>query len=566
MNRPEKTRLGDIIVEQKLLLPEQLAAALKEQERTGQKLGRLLVESGLITESEISHALSRQLGIPYIDLARYPVKPDLVRLLPEIAARRYRAIVLDEEGGFLLVGMSDPTDLFAFDELTRQLGREIHLAVVAQTTLLTVIDKTYRQTDQISDLARALGEELGEVTFDFGTDGISDTAEQAPIVRLLQTVFEDALKMGASDIHIEPQQEALSIRLRIDGALHPQTVADLRIAPAVALRLKLMAGLDISEKRMPQDGRFAIKVNHAQIDVRISCIPTQYGESVVLRLLNQSGGILSLERLGMPPDTLGRFRRTISRPSGMVLVTGPTGSGKTTTLYAAVAELNKPHIKILTVEDPVEYRIAGINQVQVNEKIDLNFARVLRAFLRQDPDIILLGEIRDAETAQTGLRAAMTGHLVLSTLHTNDSVSTPLRLLDMGIPRYLLAASLRAVVAQRLLRAICPNCTEEHALTPAEHEWLTAELAHPAGHAYRHGRGCSHCNHTGYRGRVGVYELLEMTAPLVEAANHADPTRFLEAANSQLAGRTLRRRAVDVVLAGRTTVSEAMRIDNELEG
>ncbi len=566
MNRPEKTRLGDILLQQQVLLPEQLAFALREQERTGKKLGRLLVENGFITEGEISHALSRQLGIPYVDLAHHPVRPDLVRLLPELAARRYRAIVIAEEGDALLVGMADPTDLFAFDELTRQLGRDIHLAVVTQSLLLTVIDKSYRQTDQISDLAKALVEELGEVTVDFGTNGIPDAAEQAPIVRLLQTVFEDALKMGASDIHIEPQHDALSIRLRIDGALHPQTQADLRIAPAVALRLKLMAGLDISEKRVPQDGRFAIKVAHAQIDVRISCVPTQYGESLVLRLLNQSGGILSLERLGMPADTLERFRRAISRPSGMVLVTGPTGSGKTTTLYAAMAELNKPHIKILTVEDPVEYRLGGINQVQVNEKIDLGFARVLRAFLRQDPDIIMLGEIRDPETAQTGLRAAMTGHLVLSTLHTNDSASTPLRLLDMGIPRYLLAASLRAVVAQRLLRAICPNCAEDHALTAHEHDWLTAELAHPASHVYRHGRGCSHCNQTGYRGRVGVYELLEMTVPLLEAAHHANPARFREAANRQLAGQTLRRRAVDLALAGRSTVSEAMRIDHELEG
>ena len=340
----------------------------------------------------------------------------------------------------------------------------------------------------------------------------------------------------------------------------------MKIAPALALRLKLMSDLDISEKRLPQDGRFAVRVKTARIDVRISTMPTQYGESIVMRLLNQSGMTLRLDAIGMPKLLLDRFRAIVARPNGLVLVTGPTGSGKTTTLYCALAELNSMEKKLITVEDPVEYRLAGINQVQVNEKIELDFARVLRSALRQDPDIVLVGEMRDQETAQIGLRAAMTGHLVLSTLHTNDAASTPLRLMDMGVPRYMVGSSLQAVLAQRLLRLICESCTTPYTLTPNEHEWLSLELKDKVdmGH-YFYGKGCSHCNGLGFRGRTGIYELLEMTQSVVDAANDLDPATFLKAAAQQMAGQTLRRHAVQLVVQGRTTVSEAMRISNQLE-
>jgi MSHA biogenesis protein MshE len=348
--------------------------------------------------------------------------------------------------------------------------------------------------------------------------------------------------------------------------LHLQTEADNKIAAALVLRLKLMSGLDISEKRLPQDGRFNIKVRGQSIDVRISSMPTQYGESVVMRLLNQSGGILTLDKLGMPPDMLERFRKILHRPNGMVLVTGPTGSGKTTTLYSALAELNSIESKILTVEDPVEYRLPGINQVQVNEKIDLSFARVLRSTLRQDPDIILVGEIRDQETAQIGLRAAMTGHMVLSTLHTNDAISTPIRLIDMGVPRFMVATSLQVVLAQRLVRLVCESCVETYTLKPYEHEWIRLELKDAVDqHQYKHGRGCTNCNGTGYQGRMGIYEMLEMNFEMVEAANHHDPQHFMKMARQQLAGKTLRSQAVSEVLRGRTTVAEAMRISNQFE-
>jgi MSHA biogenesis protein MshE len=567
MARPEKIRLGDLLIQQGLLTDEQLRFALDEQKRSGRKLGRIVVESGFVTEEAISQALAKQLRIAFVDLKHFSPQPELIRLLPEAQARRYRAVVLDEAGGRLRVGFVDPTDLQAYDELTRILRRDIDLAVVTESQLLALVDRVYQRTAEISGLAKELTAELGDVPVEFGELlGTAPGAEEAPVVKLLQTVFEEALRTRASDIHIEPQERSLRIRFRIDGVLHVQTEADAKIAPAMALRLKLMSGLDISEKRLPQDGRFAIKVRNTPVDVRISTMPTQYGESVVMRLLNQSTGLLGLDRLNMPPRILERLRHCVRRPSGMVLVTGPTGSGKTTTLYAALAELNSTEKKIITVEDPVEYRLPGINQVQVHEKIDLTFDRVLRSALRQDPDIVLVGEMRDQTTAEIGMRAAITGHMVLSTLHTNDVISTPIRLLDMDVPRYMVALSLQMVLAQRLVRVICENCAEAHVPAPHEHEWLRFELGERVdSHRYLHGRGCAHCGGTGYQGRTGVYEMLEMTNELVEAINSDDTGIFVQAARQQMAGETLRRDAVRLVVQGRTTIDEAMRISNQFE-
>lgn len=567
MARPEKVRLGEILVQQKLLSEEQLQFSLGEQKRTGRKLGRVFIENGFVTEEQISGALAKQLNIPYINLKFYNINPEVVRLLPETQARRFRAIVLEDRGAALLIGMADPTDLFAYDEISRSVKRNIELAVVNEGELLQTIDRIYRRTEEITDLARELEEELGDTSVDFGAL-VSGAAglEEAPVVKLLQSVFDDATQVRASDIHIEPQAERLQIRFRIDGVLHLQTEADIKIASSLALRLKLMSELDISEKRLPQDGRFAIKVRQQQIDVRISTMPTQFGESIVMRLLNQGGGTLKLDSIGMPPSMLKKFRVILQRPNGLVLVTGPTGSGKTTTLYGALAELNSMERKLITVEDPVEYRLPGINQVQVNEKIELSFSRVLRSALRQDPDVILVGEMRDQETAQIGMRAAMTGHLVLSTLHTNDAASTPIRLLDMGVPRYMVATSLQAVLAQRLVRVVCESCAEPYHPKPNEGEWLKFELGDTvAARKYMHGRGCAHCNGTGYRGRTGVYEMLEMTEAVAEAASHQDPAHFIKVANAEMAGQTLRRHAVALVVAGRTTVSEAMRVSNQFE-
>jgi MSHA biogenesis protein MshE len=566
MGRPEKIRLGDVLLAQKAISQEQLKAALEQQKKSGRKLGRVLIEQGFVNDEQICEAISRQLNIPYVNLKFYNFSQDLVRRLPEAQARRFRAIVLEDRRSNMLVGMADPTDLFAYDELGRILQREIEVAVVSEALLLQTIDRIYRRTEEISGLAKELERDIGDSYVDFGALGAGVGAEEAPVVKLLQSVFEDAVQVNASDVHIEAQEGKVQIRFRIDGALNPQTDADSRIGPALVLRLKLMAGLDISEKRLPQDGRLNIIVREQKIDVRMSSMPTQYGESVVLRLLNRKATLQTLDRLGMPADMLERLRGLLQRSAGMILVTGPTGSGKTTTLYAALAELNTVDRKVLTVEDPVEYRLAGINQVQVNEKIDLTFARVLRSVLRQDPDVLLIGEIRDQETAQIGLRAALTGHLVFSTLHTMDAASTPIRLVDMGAPGYMVATSVHAVIAQRLVRLICESCTVEHAPDGHEARWLEAVMgAEWTKRKFRRGRGCSHCNGTGYAGRTGVYEMLEMTPELVRAANRSDPNLFIESARRHLKGRTLTDHALALVLAERTTVAEAIKVAVQVE-
>ena len=566
MGRPEKIRLGDLLIAQKIISQAQLGLALENQKKSGRRLGRVLIEQGFASEEQICEAISRQLNIPYVNLKFYNFNDQVVRRLPEAQARRFRAVVLEDRPASCLIGMADPTDLFAFDEITRLLKRDIEVAVVSEAMLLQNIDRIYRRTDQISGLAKELERDLGDSYIDFGALGAGVGAEEAPVVKLLQSVFEDAVQVNASDVHIVPLESRLQIRFRIDGALMPQTQSDPKIAPALALRLKLMAGLDISEKRLPQDGRLMVSVRDQKIDVRMSTMPCQYGETVVLRLLNRRAAVQSLDKLGIPEDIRQRFTEIIRRTAGMILVTGPTGSGKTTTLYAALAELNTPDRKIITVEDPVEYRLAGITQVQVNEKIDLSFARVLRSTLRQDPDVILIGEIRDEETAQIGLRAALTGHLVFSTLHTKDAANTPLRLIDMGAPSYMVATSVHAVIAQRLVRLICESCIVDVVPDAEEGRWLETVVGPKwtAGR-YSRGTGCSQCNGLGYAGRTGVYEMLEMTPDLVRAANIADPNAFLATAKTHLAGRTLTDRALALVAAGRTTVGEAMKVSVQVE-
>ncbi len=562
--RPQRVRLGDVLVAQKAVSQEQLRLGLEEQKRSGRRLGRVLVDLGFATEESIAQALARQLNLGFVNLKLYNFNHRIVLRLPEAAARRFRAIALEDRGAAMLVGMADPTDLFAYDELTRILKKDVEAAVVSEGEVLLALDQVYRRTEEIAGHAKDLGEDLGEGLVDFGALGAGLGAEDAPVVKLLQSLFEDATQVGASDIHIEPQENLLQLRFRIDGQLQAQSEADLRVAAAVALRLKLMSGLDISEKRHPQDGRFNVLVRGQPVDVRISTMPTQHGESVVMRLLNRQSGLLGLEHLGMPAGMLERFNAIFNRVSGMVLVTGPTGSGKTTTLYAALNALNTPARKIITVEDPVEYRVRGLNQVQVNEKIGLSFATVLRSVLRQDPDVLLIGEMRDTETAQIGMRAAITGHMVFSTLHVRSAVSAPVRLLDMGVPRYMVATSLQAVIAQRLVRLICESCAQDHTPTPQEQKFVEAEWQGAAQQVKR-GRGCVHCNGTGYRGRVGVYEMLEMTPRLVEAVARDDVTGFMRAAQEEIAGHTFVQHAAALAAAGRATLSEVMRISQSEE-
>jgi MSHA biogenesis protein MshE len=563
--RSQRLRLGDMLVAQNVISAVQLQAALDEQRRSGRKLGQILIEDRIADEAKIAEALAQQMKVPFVDLTLDKVSPRIARLMTDSQARKYRALPVDEVRGVVRIGMADPTDLSAFDEIQRFLGRDIDLVVVTETRLNDVIDRLYGNSEETHGFAKELELSMGDQPVDLAVLPSQGSAEDAPVVKLLQSLFDDALRARASDIHVEPQERRLSIRFRVDGALNLHTEAELRIAPAVVQRLKLIAGLDIAERRLPQDGRFIAKVRNQNVDMRISTMPTQYGEAGDQFQLPQHMDLLSLDKLGMPAPILARMREFIGEPHGMLLVTGPTGSGKTTTLYSVLAQMNAPDTKIITVEDPVEYRLPGISQVQVYEKIGLTFGTVLRSTLRHDPDIVLVGEMRDRDTVETGLRAAMTGHMVLSTLHTNDAASTPIRLADMGAPNYLIATSLKLVLAQRLVRLTCPHCARPHQATGQEHAFLravvgaAADVALEADTPLRVGAGCNHCNHTGQSGRHGVYELLDMTPKVVRALLANDTQVYLEEAWREIGTLSLAHNACELVLRGATTVREVMR-------
>ena len=556
----KRVRLGELLKEQNTITPEQLDQALKEQKRSGRKLGRVLTDLGILTEDSLHQALARHMDVPYVDLRQIALDPTVVRQLPEALARRHRALVLQADKRGLLLGMADPTDLFAYDELLKRLKLPLRLALVSESELLRMMDVVYRRTDEIASLVQEVREDLRETDVDLEQLTADEASADAPVLRLLQSMFTDAVQVGASDIHIEPGDGRLRIRQRIDGILQEQLLEGSRVAGALVTRIKLMSGLDISEKRLPQDGRFSIKVGETQLDVRVATIPTQHGEAVVLRLLNQSMGLQPLESLGMPEDVQERFSRLIRRSAGMVLVTGPTGSGKTTTLYSAINILNKPDAKIVTVEDPVEYRLDRITQVQTNAKIGLDFSRVLRSVLRHDPDVVFVGEMRDRETVDIGLRAAITGHLVFSTLHTMNAVATIDRLVDMGAPGYMVAAAVHAVLAQRLVRKICADCAEPHVADEHEAAWLRAQVGEKAASqmSLKQGAGCSYCNMTGYKGRVAVYELLEIDHELADAIRRQDLTGFAKIAATRKGYRPLAQSAIELAANGRTSIAEAM--------
>ena len=556
----KRIRLGEMLAEQGLITPAQLDHALKEQKRTGRKLGRVLTDLGIMTEEQLNQTLARHLQLPYVDLRQIALDPQAVRLLPEAHARRFRALVLQSDKRGLLVGMADPSDLFAYDEIAKRLKQPLRIAVVSESELLRMLDVVYRRTDEIASLVQEVRDDMREGDVDLALLAADDTSADAPVLRLLQSIFTDAVQVGASDIHIEPGEGKLRVRQRVDGVLQEQLLDGSRVAGALVTRLKLMSGLDISEKRLPQDGRFSIKAGAAHLDVRMATMPTQHGESVVLRLLNQATGLQPLDGLGMPEDMEKRFRRVIERNAGMVLVTGPTGSGKTTTLYSALNLLNKADTKIITVEDPVEYRLDRITQVQTKVKIGLDFGKVLRSALRHDPDIIFVGEMRDRETVDIGLRAAITGHLVFSTLHTMSAVATIDRLIDMGAPPYMVAAAVHAVLAQRLVRRICADCTEEHVPDANESAWLCAQVGGTAAAqmSLRHGGGCGYCHMTGYRGRVAIYELLELDRQQADAIRRNDLAQFAHITAARRDFKPLARSAIELVARGVTTLFEAM--------
>jgi MSHA biogenesis protein MshE len=567
MNARRRIRLGELLVEQKVISEDQLAAALTEQRRSGRKLGRVLGDLGLLPEAQLHEFLAKHLQVPFVNLKQIRIDREAVKLLPEALARRYRALVLQKDARGLLVGMPDPTDLHACDELQAKLRQPLRLALVGEADFLKTLDSVYRRTEEIATLAEAVREELADGDIDIEQLSAEEGSPDAPVLRLLQTMFHDAVQARASDIHIEPGEDKLRIRLRVDGVLQEQLIEGKRVASALVTRLKLMCGLDISEKRLPQDGRFTVRVLDHAIDIRLATMPTTHGESVVMRLLNQANALTSLDKLGMSAATEERFRRLIDRTSGMVLVTGPTGSGKTTTLYAALSHLNRPGVKVITVEDPVEYRLDRITQVQVQQKIGLDFARVLRTALRQDPDILLVGEMRDRETVEIGLRGAMTGHFVFSTLHTINAIACMNRLLDMGAAGYMVAAAVHGVIAQRLVRRVCTDCAQPATPTPNELAWLAS--CRPALAAacpkFVAGAGCTYCNLTGYRGRVAVYELLEIDRPLADAVRRGDLEAFARAARTREDYVPLAQGAIDLAVAGTTSLAEAMAVGSGLE-
>ena len=565
--RRKKVRLGELLLEQKIITDEQLQQALAEQKRTGRKLGRVLTDLNLVREEKLNEVLAQSLQIPFIDVRQLTLDQQVVRMLPEVQARRFRALVLQSDARGLLIGMADPTDLMAYDELSSRLKQPLRIALVKEADLLKTVDIVYRRTDEIASIAQEVREEMREGDIDLEQLSADESSAEAPVIRLIQTMFQDAVQVRASDLHIEPGENVLRVRQRVDGVLQEQKIDGRRVAGALITRLKLMSSLDISEKRLPQDGRFSLKVKDKSIDVRMSTMPTQYGESVVLRLLDQSASLMTLDKLGMSAAMLERFRNLISRSAGMVLVTGPTGSGKTTTLYSALNHLNTADTKIITAEDPVEYRLDRVNQVQVNANIGLDFARVLRTTLRQDPDVILVGEMRDQETVDIGLRAAITGHLVFSTLHTMNAVATVHRLLDMGAAGYMIAAAVHGIVAQRLVRRVCDNCAQPTEPNPQQRAWLQSQLdsSQLAKMNFQMGVGCTYCNLTGYRGRAAVYELLELDRELSDAIRRNDSLGFAEIVRKRDNFTTLSDAALELVATGVTSVAEAIAITSGLD-
>ncbi len=565
----KRTPLGELLLADKIITQEQLDTALDKQEKTGKKLPEVLMDLGYVKEDVLLNTIAKQLHVPFLKLSQFQLKPELIRTLPEALARQFKAIPLEKLQDSYLVAMVDPSDLVANDEISRRLQSPIRVALVREIELMNLMDQLYRRTDEISNLASQLASDI-EVNAANEPDTaepskVEDAEVASPVIKLLESIFEDADQIGASDIHIEPGRDSLRIRMRIDGLLHETIMDKKSIAPAMVLRIKLMSRLNISEKRLPQDGRFSMKIRGKTIDVRVSTMPTNYGESVVMRLLDQSHGLLKISNLGLSAKNMQKLLFHISRPHGMILVTGPTGSGKSTTLYACLNELNTPERKIITVEDPIEFTIPRINQVQVQSKIGLDFSIVLRSCLRQDPDIIMLGEIRDEETAAIALRAALTGHLVFSTLHTNDAIAAPTRLVNMGVEPYLVAGTVRLVIAQRLIRRICHDCKSEYIPESQERDWLNIIYkADTSSFKFFRGRGCAHCNKTGYHGRMAVHEFLELSENMSDALKRGDTEAFSKIARTNPDYVNLVQAAFNEAVAGTSTVDEVLRMATEL--
>ena len=552
-------QLGDILLESGLLTPEQLAAAVEEQRRLGRSLGRVLVDLGVLTESQLVAALAAQIGLRFVDLTEHPIDPSAVTSVPEAVCRRHVALPIGYEDGKLLVAMADPANVVALDDVRSLTGRDVRPVVATKPDVLAAIDRAQRADVELDDLTTALDLAAGQAGDAHAAD-VSGVAD-APVVKFVNALIAQALADRASDIHLEPTERELRVRFRIDGVLHEVMRPPGGISAGVASRLKIMADLDIAERRLPQDGRLSLTVQGKQVDLRVATLPTVWGEKVVLRLLDNSTAMLRLTELGFGEQNLEIWSRSSARPYGMCLVTGPTGSGKSTTLYATLNVVSRPEVNVITVEDPVEYRLPGINQVQTNAKAGLTFARALRSILRSDPDVLLLGEIRDHETAQIAVEAALTGHLVLSTLHTNDAPSAISRLTEMGIEPFLVGSALDCVLAQRLARRLCTRCKQpytpspeavrEHGLTPAEGE--------PWPRLFRPG-GCRACASTGYSGRLSLHEVMAITEDIERLAVQRAPSLAIAEVARAQGMTTLREDGLRKVLAGLTSVEEVLRV------
>jgi type IV pilus assembly protein PilB len=565
-------RLGDLLVKEKVITPEQLEQATKLQKEARLRLASALVKLGFLSDEDVTNFLSRQYGVPAINLSYFEIDPAVVKLIPYETAKRYQILPLSRVGASLTIAMVDPTNVFAMDDIKFMTGFNIEPVVASESSIIEGIDKAYgtskeEELEQVmqsmNDIGDAADVEVQAEEQQMELADLERAADEAPIVKLVNLVLTDAVKRGASDIHMEPYEKEFRVRFRIDGVLQAIMNPPLKLKDAITSRLKIMAKLDISEKRLPQDGRIMLKMQiggkKKQLDFRVSTLPTLWGEKIVLRLLDKENLRLDMTKLGFEPESLVKFEKAILKPYGMVLVTGPTGSGKTNTLYSSISRLNQVDTNIMTAEDPVEFQLGGVNQVQMKEQIGLNFAAALRAFLRQDPNIILVGEIRDFETAEIAIKAALTGHLVLSTLHTNGAPETITRLMNMGIEPFLVATSVHLICAQRLVRKICKDCAEPVEV-PAQtliEEGYSPEEAKTV--QIMKGKGCATCNKTGYKGRVGLYEVMEVDDEIRELVLVGASALELKKKAIERGMITLRRSGLIKVAAGATSLEEVAR-------
>jgi type IV pilus assembly protein PilB len=558
-------RIGELLVKENLLSAEQLTKAREQAASKGQRLGAQITQLGFLDESELTDFVAKQYGVPSINLGEFDIDPEVVQLIPHEVAEKHNVVPVNRAGSTLILATADPSNIFALDDIKFLTGYNIQPVVASEEAIRAAVEKYYQQETDLDEVMAGFDDAGIDVVTDdddFDSAAVRGEAEDAPVVKLVNLILTDAIKQTASDIHVEPYEKSFRVRYRIDGVLYEVMKPPLKLKNAITSRVKIMSELDIAERRLPQDGRIKLKLGKGnEMDFRVSVLPTLFGEKIVLRLLDKSNLQLDMTKLGFEEAQLGDFKECIHQPFGMVLVTGPTGSGKTTTLYSALSELNGVGENLSTAEDPVEFNLSGINQVQMHEDIGLNFAAALRSFLRQDPDIIMVGEIRDFETAEIAVKAALTGHMVLSTLHTNDAPSTVNRLLNMGIEPFLVASAVNCIVAQRLARCICGQCVEDdHEVS--KDDLLAAGLSEQeiSGFQPRKGSGCTTCSDTGFKGRLAIYEVMVMTEELKEFVLNGASTTEIKREAIRGGMVTLRRSALNKLLEGITTVSEVYRV------